>query len=173
MPASGTKIFRPCTECKPGFIPEKHTCMEWDAISLSSNENNMDKRIFRKRLNTVAYTLAFLISPVLLIWAVNTLFDLKISFTVQNWIAGLVLFILLRFHTGIFRFSTNGDEDCDYDFAGLQEDYEEFMMEDRWDPFHPDSPKTDKEPGRKKNKGKLIFYLDHKKKRNSPPEGKP
>jgi fumarate reductase subunit D len=35
------------------------------------------------------------LSPLGLVWAINTLFGLGIAYTVKSWVAGLVLLVLL------------------------------------------------------------------------------
>lgn len=44
----------------------------------------------------VIIVLLLLIGPFLLIWALNQLFSLKIPFNFWNWLAGLILLLLLR-----------------------------------------------------------------------------
>jgi hypothetical protein len=44
-----------------------------------------------------------LISPILFIWSINTLFNLGIPFTFKTWLAGLVLIYVVRFHMRLGR----------------------------------------------------------------------
>ncbi len=90
--------------------------------------------------------IAYLISPILLIWSLNTLFDLSIAFGFKTWLAGFILVILLRFHlrgsnsTEIYYESDDEDESADEEDAEISQ----------------------------KSKGKLIPYQKHRNKKKSP-----
>ncbi|MCP4345713.1 MAG: hypothetical protein GY795_09330 [Desulfobacterales bacterium] len=100
--------------------------------------------------------LAYIISPILLIWAVNTLFDCGIQLKFKTWLAGLVLIMLIKFH---FR----GSGEPHYP-------YEDYYDED--DDYYDDDEYEDEDPEERKArlKAKLIAYQEHKNKKNSPPE---
>ncbi|MFW5636597.1 MAG: hypothetical protein ACOC3W_03390 [Thermodesulfobacteriota bacterium] len=105
------------------------------------------------------YLLSFLISPILLIWSLNTLFKTGIALTLKNWLAGLVLM-------GIIKFLLRGKE-------RVREMYEDYYREDEeedeedpeWD-YGYDFPETDKN----RRKAKLILYQNPKNNHKSPPE---
>ncbi len=100
--------------------------------------------------------LAYIISPILLIWAVNTLFDCGIQLKFKTWLAGLVIIMLIKFH---FR----GSGEPHYP-------YEDYYDED--DDYYDDDEYEDEDPEERKArlKAKLIAYQEHKNKKNSPPE---
>ena len=105
-------------------------------------------------MTAVLNTVACVISPILFIWAVNTLFPCQISYSFKTWLAGFVLIILVRFH---FRGA---------DF--LQDRYDEFDEFD--DAYFDDMYHMDREERKAKLKAKLITYPGRKNK-NEPPEG--
>lgn len=90
--------------------------------------------------------IAYLISPILLIWSLNTLFALSIAFGFQTWLAGFVLVILLRFH---LRGSNSTEIYYESDDEDEAEDGENIEISS-------------------KNKGKLIPYQEHRNKKKSP-----
>ncbi len=105
--------------------------------------------------------LAYLISPVLLIWALNTLFGLGIEWGVKSWLAGLVLIVLVRFHTrGPGRFLDPAEE-----FE--EEEYEDDAFEEEEDEEYEDADAS----GNRDGSGKLIAYHEAVRRRNPPPEG--
>jgi len=104
------------------------------------------------------YVLSFLISPILLIWSLNTLFKTGIALTLKNWLAGLVLM-------GIIKFLLRGREqvrEMDEDYYREEEEEEE---DPDWD-YGYDFPETDKS----RRKAKLILYQNPKNTHKSPPE---
>ncbi|MDM8525041.1 hypothetical protein QUF80_16850 [Desulfococcaceae bacterium HSG8] len=103
--------------------------------------------------------IAYLISPILFIWSVNTLFDCEIPFSFKTWLAGLVLIMLIRFH---LKGQTSSYEK-DYDDYYYDDDDEEEEEEDYYDEDDEDS-----EERKARLKAKLIAYQDHKNKRKSP-----
>jgi len=110
-------------------------------------------------LNVIAY----IISPILFIWAVNTLFECGIPMTFKTWLAGFVLIMLLKFH---FR-NTGGFPDeydiCDeYDEDEDDEDDEDEYDDDDYNNY------GDIEDRKAKLKAKLIAYQDHKDKKTPP-----
>ncbi len=73
-------------------------------------------------LNVVAY----IISPILLIWAVNTLFGCGIPMSFKTWLAGFVLIMLLKFHLrGSGNTCEGYNDEYYYDDDGDDEVYEE------------------------------------------------
>ncbi len=109
-------------------------------------------------LNVIAY----IISPVLFIWAVNTLFECGIEMTFKTWLAGFVLIMLLKFHLK----SSGAFPDNEY------EGYDDY--DDEYDDEYDDddcSKYEDAEARNAKLKAKLIAYQDHKNKKNPPPDG--
>lgn len=118
----------------------------------------MDYMEYRENgFNSTAMTLlnavACVISPILLIWAVNTLFSCQILYSFKTWLAGFVLIILIRFH---FRGSDISYEHYD-EFDDFEDDFQ--------DPHDPD-----REERKAKLKANLIAYPGRKNK-NDPPEG--
>jgi hypothetical protein len=104
-------------------------------------------------LNVIAY----IISPILFIWAVNTLFDCGIPITFKTWLAGFVLIMLLKFHL-----KTSGD------FSdNIYEDYDDDDDEDGYDD-DDDNDDRDIEERKAKLKAKLMAYQEHKDKKNPP-----
>ncbi len=101
-------------------------------------------------LNVIAY----LISPILLIWAVNILFNCGITMSFKTWLAGLVLIMLVRFHLRPAQNTSYDDEEDDYYY-----DEDDYYDEDE-----------DEDPAERKAKlkAKLIAYQDHKNKKKSP-----
>lgn len=77
-------------------------------------------------LNVIAY----LISPILLIWSVNTLFNCGIILSFKTWLAGIVLIMLVRFH---LRGSGNSyyEDDEYYDDEDDDEYYDDEDPEER------------------------------------------
>ncbi|MFP4349758.1 MAG: hypothetical protein ACOCW9_05880 [Thermodesulfobacteriota bacterium] len=107
------------------------------------------------------YLLSFLISPILLIWSLNTLFKTGIALTLKNWLAGLVLM-------GIIKFLLRGKErvrEMYEDYYREDEDEEEDEEDPEWD-YGYDFPETDKN----RRKAKLILYQNPKNNHKSPPE---
>jgi hypothetical protein len=104
-------------------------------------------------LNVIAY----LISPILLIWSVNTLFECGISVTFKTWLAGLVLIMLVRFHLR----SSGGSYEPDYYEDDYEDDDDEFYYEDE----EYETP----EERKARLKRKLIVYPDSKN-RKTPPD---
>ncbi|MCP4110615.1 MAG: hypothetical protein GY749_34680 [Desulfobacteraceae bacterium] len=101
--------------------------------------------------------LAYIISPILLIWAVNTLFDCGIQLKFKTWLAGLVIIMLIKFH-----FRGSGEPHYPYeDYYDENEDY--YDDDDEYDDEDPEERKA-------RLKAKLIAYQEHKNKKNSPPE---
>lgn len=93
--------------------------------------------------------IAYLISPILFIWSVNTLFNCNIAFSFKTWLAGLILVMLLRFHL-------KGSDNTEIYYES--DDEEE--SDDAEDKDHADALP--------KHKGKLIPYQEHKDKRKTP-----
>ena len=105
------------------------------------------------------YLLSFLISPILLIWSLNTLFRTGIPLTLKNWVAMLVL-------TGIIKFLLRGKERVREMYEDYYREEEEEEEEDPdWD-YGYDFPETDKN----RRKAKLILYQNPKNTHKSPPE---
>ena len=92
--------------------------------------------------------IAYLISPILLIWSLNTLFGLNIAFGFKTWLAGFVLVILFRFHL-------RGSNSTEIYYESDDEDGAE------------DGENAEIPP---KSKGKLIPYQEHRNKKK-PPDG--
>jgi len=74
--------------------------------------------IISSLLNVVAY----IISPILLIWAVNTLFICGIPMSFKTWLAGFVLIMLLKFH---LRGTGNSYENYDDEYYYEEDDDED------------------------------------------------
>lgn len=61
------------------------------------------------------------VSPLALIWAINTLFNTAIPFSFKTWLAGLVLIYVVRFHMRVgelyspLRFGRHEEEDDEDD----------------------------------------------------------
>lgn len=104
-------------------------------------------------LNVIAY----LISPILLIWSVNTLFDCGISVTFKTWLAGLVLIMLVRFHLR----SSGGSYEPDY----YEDEYDE---DDQDDFYYEDEEYETPEERKARLKRNLIVYPDSKNRKNPP-----
>lgn len=62
-----------------------------------------------------------IISPLLFIWSVNTLFNAGIPFSFKTWFAGLILIIVVRFHLRVGRSVEASDLNEDH---GEKEDEE-------------------------------------------------
>lgn len=107
-------------------------------------------------LNAVLNIVAHLISPILFIWAVNTLFGCGIAYSFQTWLAGFVIVVLLRFHLRGSENSCEPFEDFDDDFSV--------------DDFY-DDPFMDREERKAKMKANLIAYPNRGTGKNSSPEG--
>ncbi len=115
-------------------------------------KTDFNSSAMNKGLNVVAY----LISPILFIWAVNTLFDCGIAYSFQTWLAGFVIVVLIRFHL-------KGSENA----YGPYEDFnDDFSVEDFYD-----DPFMDREERKAKMKANLIIYPNHHGNKNSPPKG--
>ncbi len=97
--------------------------------------------------------IAYVISPVLFIWSVNTLFNCNIMFSFKTWLAGLILVMLFRFHL-------KGSDNTEIYYES--DDESESEPDDA-----EDKERTDALP---KLKGKLIPYQEHKDKRKTPAE---
>ncbi|QTA86225.1 hypothetical protein [Desulfonema magnum] len=110
--------------------------------------------IIASLLNVIAY----LISPILLIWAVNTLFNYGISMSFKTWLAGLVLIMLVRFHLRPAQNSSYYGEEDDYYYDDDDNDDDDYY----------DNDYEDRDERKAKLKAKLIAYQDHKNKKNSP-----
>lgn len=72
-----------------------------------------------------------LVYPLLFIWAVNTLFSLGIPFTFKNWLASLVLFLVVRFFLNKPHYHTETYDD--YYGDASYEDEEEDEEDDETD----------------------------------------
>ena len=76
--------------------------------------------------NIVLPLILGIVYPLLFIWAVNTLFSLGIPFTFKNWLASLVLFLVVRFFLNKTHYHTEThDESDEYDEAESDYDYED------------------------------------------------
>lgn len=104
------------------------------------------------------YVLSFLISPILLIWALNTLFQTGIAMSLKNWLAGLVLM-------GIVKFLLKGKERVREMYEDYYRDEDEPEDDPDWE-YDYDFPEADKS----RRKAKLILYQNPKKNHTSPPE---
>ncbi|HAO21249.1 MAG: hypothetical protein BWK80_20225 [Desulfobacteraceae bacterium IS3] len=98
---------------------------------------------------------AYLISPILFIWSVNTLFNCRIELSFKTWLAGFIMLMLLRFH--LRGAGSSGEPYYEYDDEDISETTE--------------NDDDDAEQHRQRNRGKLIPYQDHKNKRKLPPDG--
>lgn len=98
--------------------------------------------------------IAYLISPILFIWAVNTLFECNIPMAFKTWLAGLVLIMLLRFHLRRSESSHEGYYDDEF--------YDEDEDEDDDDYFYEDSKER-----KARLKARLAAYQNHRNKKNS------
>jgi hypothetical protein len=101
---------------------------------------------------------AYLISPILFIWSVNTLFNCGIELSFKPWLAGFILILLLRFH--LRGAGSSGEPYYEYDDEEITENTE-----------NDDDDDDDAEQHRQQVRGKLIPYQDHKNKKKSPPDG--
>lgn len=98
--------------------------------------------------------------PLLLIWALNTLFHTGIALTLKNWLAAAVLMGIVKF---VLIPRNLGQDDYDDDYYDDEEDDED----PDWD-YEYDFPEAEK----KRRKANLILYQKHKNERKSPPEEK-
>lgn len=106
---------------------------------------------------TLLYTIPYIVSPFMFIWATNTLFGTGIPITLKTWAAGLILIVLLRYFTRkIDRFKDP------YDYYFDDDDEDDFFDEDE------DDFGTDPEEQRQKLKDNLIVYRKHPEKDSSP-----
>ena len=103
---------------------------------------------------------AYIISPILFIWAVNTLFGTEIAMTFKTWLAGFVIILLIKFH---LRFSGRPQVAYDESYDMPEDCEDEFWLGDE------ESCKDPKDPDDQNNqlKAKLISYRNHKNKRKS------
>jgi hypothetical protein len=99
---------------------------------------------------------AYLISPILFIWSVNTLFGCGIALNFKTWLAGFILVMLLRFH--LRGSGSSGEPYYEYEDEEIAEKTE-------------NDDDDDAEQHRQQIRGKLIPYQDHKNKRKLPPDG--
>lgn len=106
-------------------------------------------------ISMVLTAAAYLISPILFIWSVNTLFNCEIELSFKPWLAGFILILLLRFH---LRAGSSGEPYYEYDDEEITENTE-------------NDDDDNAEQHRQQLRGKLIPYQDHKNKRKSPPDG--
>lgn len=49
-------------------------------------------------ISILLYLIAYIITPFLIIWAINTLFQTEIPQSFKTWLAGLVMVMVIRFH---------------------------------------------------------------------------
>jgi hypothetical protein len=76
-------------------------------------ENHQEVRSY-EFISFLLNAIAFGISPILMIWGINTLFSVGIPMSFKTWLAGLILIMLIRFH---IRPSYYGSEySVDYEF---------------------------------------------------------
>ncbi len=120
-------------------------------MEIKEIEFNMDD-VITSVLNVIAY----IISPILFIWAVNTLFNCGIPMNFKSWLAGLVLIMLIKFHL------RGTDVSCPYN-----EEYND----DEYDDEYNDEYDDDDDESIEKMKAKLIAYNEHKNKKNPPTDG--
>jgi hypothetical protein len=52
----------------------------------------------------IIFIVVLLIGPFLLIWSLNTLFNLNIEFTFWTWLAGFILILLFRGQHAVLRY---------------------------------------------------------------------
>jgi hypothetical protein len=57
----------------------------------------------RKLIFGLALVAVFISSPLVTIWAVNTLFDAGIPYTAQTWAAAFILIITVNYQRGVHR----------------------------------------------------------------------
>ncbi len=100
-------------------------------------------------LNLIAY----LITPILFIWAVNTLFDCGIATTFKTWLAGLILTMLIRFH-----------------LRGTSDSYDEYYDDEDYYDEEADDDYEDSKEQKARLKAKLMACQNHKNKKDSPPD---
>ena len=92
------------------------------------NKQEIDDDYYYVGLITLALqALAFLISPILFIWALNVLFNLGIPLEFKTWLAGMILILLARFHIkAVLPYQNEDDQDYEYD--------------EKTDPFEDETP---------------------------------
>jgi hypothetical protein len=110
-------------------------------------------------LGLLLQCLFYLLSPLMLIWSVNTLFNCGIEISFKTWAAGMILIVLCRIH---LRGNCRAEEFYD------RSEYEEYDDEefDEDDDDEEGFAKREKE----RRKGKLIVYPEKKDPKNVPPE---
>lgn len=93
--------------------------------------------IISSLLNIVAY----IISPILFIWAVNTLFNCGILISFKTWLAGFVLIMLLKFH---LRGTGNAYENYDDEYysGDDEEENDEYEYKENYE-SHKSKKKSD------------------------------
>lgn len=60
------------------------------------NEPNEERNT--EMISVLLYLIAYIITPFLIIWAINTLFQTEIPQSFKTWLAGLVMVMVIRFH---------------------------------------------------------------------------
>ncbi|OQY60608.1 MAG: hypothetical protein B6245_00380 [Desulfobacteraceae bacterium 4572_88] len=104
---------------------------------------------------TLLNFIAYLISPILFIWAVNTLFNCEIIISFKTWLAGLILIMLFKFHL-------KGLRETSY-----EENWDEYDEDDEYE-YDKDDYETESER-KARLKAKLIACQNHKNRRKSSP----
>jgi len=121
-------------------------------MEIKEVEFGMDD-VITSTLNVVAY----IISPILFIWAVNTLFNCGIPMNFKTWLAGLVIIMLIKFHLKGTSVSCPYNEDY----------YDEYDDNDIYD----DDDICDDNEHKEKMKSKFVPYNEHKNKKDPPTDG--
>ena len=106
-------------------------------------------------ISTLFTVLAHLICPILFIWSVNSLFGLAIAYSFKTWLAGFVLFLILRFHLkpNIPQYDDDFYSDDEFD----EDDEDELTPEER----------------RARMKASIIGFSENKdKKKDDPPDAR-
>jgi hypothetical protein len=109
-----------------------------------------------------------ILGPLALIWALNTLFPLSITFSFKSWLAALALLLVLRSFTGKTGRSDADEDDAEYEDEDGDDDTDEYADEaDAEDEFLEEA-----EARRQKLKENLIVYHPAAKKKKGPSDDK-